>query len=730
MANEITRPTPPNNAGQDFGYAVWTAGTGITLCNVPWNADYRDIVKFENQAKLDEYLTKNAGPTVQIKGASYARVNQPVRLGISFNEAYRFNYVRVENPAQPRKGGDTPRAFYYFINDVRHIAPDTTVIDVQLDVWQTFGYSVKFGNSFIERGHVGIADVRQLEDFGREYLTVPEGLDIGNEYVVKDRWSETISTANVYELTNGVPPEPNGDVVVPEERHPGVIVISTVDLLADAGDVSNPKLNAATGSSFESLPQGGGLYYFDSPTELRVFLSRYSEKPWVTQGIISIQAIPKISRYGINLSSLESQKVGSTAATIYKLGFALAAKRVSLAPSWRHQSGLLPERYKNLKKFLTSPYSVFELTSYSGTPLIIKPESWADESCTVVEMPHFSPPSPRIMFMPFRYNAKDISAENRAGAFDGGEYLDMMTGISNFPTFSVVNNSYVSFLASNKNSLAWQNQSADWSQQKALAGNDLSYNQASAGMNLANTQANLSIGAANSTTALNNEFGKYRAIQGAVNDVAGGLMGGSPLSILGGGISAANRAVSYNLDVNQSNQQNAINTGLTAASNKASVDNAGYNRDTNKAYADYAAKGDYSNAIAGINARVQAARMTQPSTSGQMGGDAFNLARFKWGYDLKLKMPNAAAMRVVGDFWLRYGYAIQRFIKVPASLMVMEKFTFWKLKETYITSSECPEPFKQAIRGIFESGVTVWKNPADIGNIDIADNNPIGGFYL
>jgi hypothetical protein len=55
-------------------------------------------------------------------------------------------------------------------------------------------------------------------------------------------------------------------------------------------------------------------------------------------------------------------------------------------------------------------------------------------------------------------------------------------------------------------------------------------------------------------------------------------------------------------------------------------------------------------------------------------------------------------------------------------MMVMEKFTYWKMSETYIKASTIPEGFKQTIRGIFEKGVTIWASPYDIGVIDIADN--------
>ena len=143
-----------------------------------------------------------------------------------------------------------------------------------------------------------------------------------------------------------------------------------------------------------------------------------------------------------------------------------------------------------------------------------------------------------------------------------------------------------------------------------------------------------------------------------------------------------------------------------------------------------ASKGDYANDIAGINARVQDTKMLQPSTSGQMGGEAFNLVMFKWGVFFRVKTLQAAVRNAIGEYWLRYGYAINRFHVMPASFKVMTKFTYWKLKETYLTSGACPELHKAAIRGIFEKGVTVWTSPTDIGTIDIADNEPLDGVTL
>ena len=360
---------------------------------------------------------------------------------------------------------------------------------------------------------------------------------------------------------------------------------------------------------------------------------------------------------------------------------------------------------------MTYPYCVIELTTYTGTPIVLKPESLSGDGIDVAQYVHISPPSPRIMYVPNLYNAIDgasVTGNADGTRFDPGEFFDMATTISNFPTFSTLNNSYVSFLASNKNALAYSHSSADWSQQKALAGNQLSYDQASKNIDTFNQSTQVAL-----------EGQAMQAGIGLGSNVIGGAMAGGPAGAALGAIgSIGNLAGTASSMLTTRRQQDITN------------DNSAYMRDTNKGYADFAANGDYSQAIAGINAKVQDAKMIQPTTSGQVGGEAFMLAKLGWGVHAKVKTLQPAAMAAIGEFWLRYGYAVQRWAKMPASLMVMSKFTFWKLKETYITSSRCPEPYKQAIRGIFEKGVTVWVNPNDIGNVDNATNTPRVGNYL
>lgn len=709
--NQIQDLPTEKDFGLGFNYSVWTAGTVATLCNVPWNSDYRDVVSFDSQVALDSYLLTQTGPKIDFTKMSYAKFGRPIRVDKPMNAIQKYNYMRVFNPLQP-VSGDEAKAYYYFIVDVVYVNPNCTEIYVQLDVYQSFINNISFGNCYIERGHIGIANENQFDNYGRDFLTTPEGLDIGNEYMIAQNFQHSVASARKEALGS------------PDYT---ILVASTVSLDDDFGTIDAPKLHSARGSEMENLPNGCELYEFNSLGHLNSFLDYMSDKPWITTGIVSITAFPRSTRYGLETTTTF---IGPDEIPVRQInGGVLESPKTAVEANWRNNIDF-GERYRNLKKLFVFPYMVIEMTTYTGTPLVLKPECWIDPDASIVEVPHFAPPNPRLSFYPYRYNASTTIAPqtDAYGVWnDGGEFMDMATSILNFPAFSVVNNGYMQFLASNANGIAFQHASADWSQQRALAGNSTSYDQASAGIGLSKDLNSIATGAATAQTLLANDTLRSRGLQSAGNSLVNGFRGLDPIGAAQG---IANSAISYAIDTNSNNQGVGIANQASRAGNAASTGTAAYMRDTNKSLADWSANGDYQNQIAGINARVQDAKLTQPTTSGQVGGDAFNLAQYKWGVDIKVKTMQPAFVNAICEYWLRYGYAVNRFGRMPSGFLVCEKFTYWKLKETYITSSACPESFKQVIRGIFEKGVTVWKNPTDIGNIDIADNAPLAGVSL
>lgn len=722
MQSKIHTLPSEQNAGLGFNYERWTANTTVTLCSVPWNSDYRDVVKYYSQKELNEFLSESSGPTIEIKHAMPLKFGRPISLDVDFSIALEFNYIHVHNPAQPFTGSKQ-QDYYYFIGEVAYGAPSTTHFMVQLDVFQTFIYTTEFGNCYIDRGHIGIANQNSFEEFGRMFLSIPEGLDVGGEYGVVKNYSRSIAKS----LTN----LPAGDVG-PADLDYSIMVVSTIDLTADPGEIKTPNNPMATGSKMQNMPNGSNIYIFDNPDRIANVLAVFKNKGWMTAGITSITAIPKVSRYQMSVRDVHPH--GYPEIIFGEAGSGnLYRPKNTMAFRWRDEvKESIPARYRHLKKLLTFPYCMVEMTSYTGTPVVIKPESWQDEDGNVIEVALLAPPSMRVAFYPYRYNNANPSIEtsNASGVLnDGGEFLDMTTNISNFPQFSTLNNAYSGYMAANANSIAYQHSSADWSQQKALAGNQLSQNNSYTGFSAASDITGIGVRASNDQTNLQNSvLGNNMALSAGEN-MAKSLSGG-PLGAAGGLAGAALNSVRVGITMDANNQSTGISTGASMASTNRSNAAGMSVADSNKAYADMASRGDYANSIAGINAKIQDAKMIQNTTVGQVGGEAFNFANYQWGVDLKVKMIRGAALATVGEYWLRYGYAVSRFGTMPDSLHVMTRFTYWKLQETYIVSAKCPESFKQALRGIFEKGVTVWKNANDIGRIDIADNMPLEGVIL
>jgi hypothetical protein len=111
--------------GLQFNYQVWTPETHLTLCRVPWDASYRDVVMFDTTEDLENYCRNTAyGGAANYYGTTLITPTTPVKVDLPFNDVYTYNYLMVKNPASPADPPyfttihDKPRTFFYFINDV------------------------------------------------------------------------------------------------------------------------------------------------------------------------------------------------------------------------------------------------------------------------------------------------------------------------------------------------------------------------------------------------------------------------------------------------------------------------------------------------------------------------------------------------------------------------------------------------------------------------------------
>lgn len=759
----------------NFSWAEWTPNTTLKLCRVPWDASYRDVVRFVSRETQQEWFNKLDG--VECRPATMHIFNAPARVELPFNEASNWNYLVAYNDYPELEG---PRAWYYFIQRVEYVNAHCTQLVLMLDVWQSFQHDITLGSCYVTRGHIGVANEHQWDDYGRTYLALPEGLDTGAEMVTTNQTYKSIVNAQHYNLDGG-----SIDWV-----DYGIIVVSTTNLTDSPGTQSKPSLQTATGSIFEGATDGCEVYYCDSRMAyVANIMALGTLYPWVTQGISAIYMVPKIpqdyiNKYGTEVTKIYGSDVTTEYGKIYQFATGIDSEMryedIINVSNFRDNFNI-PSRYRNLKKLYCYPYCVVECSSLNGTVITYKPEDIQSSNLAIRETYSFAPSGTRINFYVPNYNeagADTISPLNIDGKgyglpIDGGEMLDASFGITNLPHFSVVNNGGALAMANSAYTRAYAADSAQWTRAKAQASAYTDSSNAMWQREYATQQTNLSNAnrsAANAITAngLNQSLAISQANTGAMaeltvqtNNLSSGItglqqVGGAFMSAASGNVAgaiggamgaigtmaqngvnnystiksaaianntaAANTANTVSTNAAQTSQANAYASSATGSSNQLSSVIA----QSNLSLANYAAKGDYQNAIAGINAQVQQMQLTPPTTSGALGGDMFNLSNGIMGVLVRFKTCAPSALRSAGEYMLRYGYFVQRFITPPASLECMEKFTYWQMQEAYVRGT-LPEEYRLTIKGMFERGVTVWAQPEYIGVTDWADNDPLPG---
>lgn len=706
---------------EDSGFTPysWPTDSKATLCRVPWDSNYRNVVDWQDQQHKDSYFSSLESDSCELGSMTYLKPNDPIFVDVPFSKAYSYNYIVVENPKLPVPGEVEPRKLYYFVTAVGYVAPNTTSIAVQLDVWTTYGDTAEFGRCFVERGHVAIAaemskPTPTADKLGparskvyRRYLTAAEGLDIGNEYLIGD-----VDAFSVADYDHGW----------------AVVIMSTTDLLADWGTLSNPSMTTADGQVTDGLIGGCNVYSLSS-TDFRQFMKNIRNYPWVAKGIISVTAFPKALL-------TDGPSVEKDGVTLYFLGTTPDKGFYrEIDDVWERLSKSIPHRYRNLHKLLCYPYSVIELNAYNGSPVLLKPELLNTDTLRLRNISCAVPGHMKIGFYPWAYDSERLVLNEYglpvvSATMDdptvnlpvSGNSLDSCVWLQEMPKFSLVNDNYLNYLASTTHTREWQYNSAGWQQAKSNASAQLSYDQAQ--QQIATNRANW-----NAST------------QGLIGNVAGNLgnmaMSGADALGIGGAVSGAADFANGVLGTvsgaigatGWDSMQDIVNnlTGLTALNNTQAMQ--GNIASQNLDLAQWAAQGDYENAIAKIEATVQDAALTAPSVIGQAGGSGFSMSNGLFVVQTRFKTIDQNHMHIIGEYWLRYGYAVREFMVPPADLCCMEHFTYWKMMETSVECALADETSKETIRGIFEKGVTVWRSADEITTWDLSDNDPILGDY-
>lgn len=145
----------------------------VQVCSVPWEqgeahigqrtlSGIGNVVYFENAAARDTWFDAIPDDECFRWETKFKELHSDLtlRVPLPFDIASNYNYVRVtynlfandDSPLQ-YESENGMRKWFYFIREVRFIAPNTTELVLLDDAWQTWIYSLNITNMILERGH-------------------------------------------------------------------------------------------------------------------------------------------------------------------------------------------------------------------------------------------------------------------------------------------------------------------------------------------------------------------------------------------------------------------------------------------------------------------------------------------------------------------------------------------------------------------------------------------------
>ena len=181
-----------------FDYSRWQGKVSIKLLNVLWNSNYADVPGFANESERDVWFDSKEGVSTILESGFNITPENTVKIPIPYNDAYRFNYMvvdmpmqtSVDNPIDYENENTRVQRWYYFVDDMTRLAPNTTEFLVSLDVWTTFYNTVDIPYLMLERGHAPMMQTT-VDEFlanpiaNNEYL-LADDFNFGNDTVITD----------------------------------------------------------------------------------------------------------------------------------------------------------------------------------------------------------------------------------------------------------------------------------------------------------------------------------------------------------------------------------------------------------------------------------------------------------------------------------------------------------------------------------------------------------------
>lgn len=159
-----------------FDYTRWQPDVTVKCCNVLWDSNYSNVPYFASDSARDTWFDALSGITETLQVETRILPDGRVKLPIPFDVMSQYNYLycvfpvftAADNPIAYESATNRRSRWYWFVKDVRAIAPNTTEVILDLDVWTTYGNDCTISYMMLERGHYPMAQADVSE-----YLEAP-----------------------------------------------------------------------------------------------------------------------------------------------------------------------------------------------------------------------------------------------------------------------------------------------------------------------------------------------------------------------------------------------------------------------------------------------------------------------------------------------------------------------------------------------------------------------------
>lgn len=160
--------------------------------DVPLDPTQEHTIWFQDaETQYQFFLDWPAAKSVPVADNSYQRIGtNKIRIQKPIIECYNCNYLRIWNGWHRETIDYEHKNYYCFITAVNYINDNTTEIEYQIDVIQTFMFDFDFGMCFLEREIINVSD-----DLPYSRM-LDEGLEHG-EYIVNGTISKCFDWTNL-----------------------------------------------------------------------------------------------------------------------------------------------------------------------------------------------------------------------------------------------------------------------------------------------------------------------------------------------------------------------------------------------------------------------------------------------------------------------------------------------------------------------------------------------------